>query len=146
MTERRKTIVAGKQTVVRPPGGSWCFTLSEQDTIELTDDRRYVSLATPQASTLFAVTGIDDSDPEEIVVSLGDVHGRTGPPSFGDVVREPRGYPLPQVQDEFARLEARWQAAGGDPQRFSAWAQGADNEAQLRRIRAELRKPERSGE
>jgi hypothetical protein len=138
--DKRRTIVLGKETVVQRRGANWSFHLPDRHEIELTDDRGYVTLATPDQSSLFAVERIDDSDPEEVVVYLGEQHGEAGPPLYSDQVQpEILGYPLPEIQDEFERLHARWTEAGLSEQHFNAWPQGVGHEDQLRLLRRRLR-------
>jgi hypothetical protein len=137
-----RTIVAGKETVLRRRGADWSFHLPERHTVELTDDGHYINVATPQESSLYKVDRVDDSDPEEVVVFLGEEHGKAGPPSFGPGVAEARGYPLPEIQDEFERLRARWRNAGLDEQEFIAYPAGATHEDKLREIRRRLRQAE----
>jgi hypothetical protein len=141
MSGRSRTLVAGKETVVRRHGADWSFHLPEQHAIEITPDKRYVTVSTPLEGSLYAVERIDDSDPEEVVVYLGEEHGKSGPTfSAGDQPVPPvRGYPLPEIQDEFARLKVRWLQAGRSEQEFTAYPQGATHEDQLRRIRKRLR-------
>lgn len=130
----------GREVVIRPPGADWSFHLPEQHTVEVTEDRRYVNLSMPGRSTLFLVARIDESDPEEIVICLGEGRAWLGPGSWlSEGVPRGEGYPLPQIQDEFDRLKARWLAAGLDEQRFIAYARGDSHEDHLRMLRRTLR-------
>lgn len=129
-----------REVVVRPRGANWSFHLPEQHTVEVTEDRRYVNLSMPGRSTLFLIERIDESDPEEVVIYLGEGRAWSGPGSWlSEGVPRADGYPLPQIQDEFDRLKARWRAAGLDEQRFIAYAQGASHEDHLRMLRRTLR-------
>jgi hypothetical protein len=131
-------IVPGRETVVRRHGARWSFHLPDQHRIELTEDRRHANLSTPDASTLFEVERIDESEPQEAIVVLGEPQAQVGASSEGGPP-EALGYPLPEIQDEFDRLRARWREAGLDEQEFNAWARGSTHEGQLRRLRRKLR-------
>jgi hypothetical protein len=128
VTSSGNEVVPGRETLVRRRGVSWSFHLPHQHRIELSEDRSYANLSTPETSTTFAVERIDESYPEEVVVMLGDAQ-----------VAEANGYPLPEIRDEFDRLRARWRAAGLDEEEFNSWAQGSTNENQLQRLRKKLR-------
>jgi hypothetical protein len=135
----QRTLVPGKETVVRRLGANWAFHLPEQHRVELISEGRYVVLGTPLEESIFEVDHIDDSDPEEVVIYLGEPKGESGPPAWGDQVPEPRGYPLPKIQEEFERLRGRWRNARLNDQDFDAWAQGASWEDKLRSLRHQLR-------
>src|SRR5690348_17033608 len=102
----------------------------------MTEDRRYVNFSMPGRSTLFQVERIDESDPEEVVVYLGEGRAWSGPGSWmGEGLPRAEGYQLPQIQDEFARLKVRWLAAGLKEQRFVAYARGDSHDDHLRKLR-----------
>jgi hypothetical protein len=134
--------IEGREVVIRPERRDWSFTLPEQHAIDFINDD-YVELSTPHASTTFHFDGISTADPEEAVVLIGPAVAWNGQGGAGGQVPMPTGYPIPEIQEEFERLQARCRDAGGDWQRVNAWAQGQTHEGHLRNIRAELRALER---
>jgi hypothetical protein len=108
---------------VRARGSNWTFTVPEQHRLEIDEERRRVVLATPLEGSVFELAGIEETS-EERVVSLGDEleSERWGPPGVGERVPEPRGYSLPTIDVELARLKARWREVGGNPVVAETWA------------------------
>jgi hypothetical protein len=83
---------AGLAIVVRRPGHE-DFVLRDGHTAELSESRRYVRLTSGIDGSTFRVIAIHD-EPDRVVVELGDLVSKSGPPIYGDPP-EPRGYPLP---------------------------------------------------
>jgi len=134
------TVVRGKETLIRRRGADWSFHLAARHTVELTDDRRYVTLSAPLGGlSLFRVDRIDETDPEEVVIFVGDQHAQAGPATFGDEPVEPMGYPLVEHQDEIERLRQRWRSAGLADQEFNAYGRGESHDDRLKSIRRTLR-------
>gem|GEM_PF-3419828 len=133
-----RSVMPGKETVVRRHGSDWSFTLPEQHSIRIDHQKGWVRLGTPSGGSTFLLNGLDETDGEAIV-SLGDEVAGAGPVSVGPIVSDARGYPLPEIQDELERLRARWVRAGYPEHEFNAYSQGSTHEDQLRRIRARLR-------
>jgi hypothetical protein len=124
---------------VRRPGADWSFHLPSRHTIDVSEDGRYVSLGAAGEGSTYRLERVDNSNPDEQVVFLGEEVGRVGGGGWGNENREIRGYPFPEIQTEFERLRVRWLDAGLPEQQFSAWPSGATHEDQLRRIRRRLR-------
>jgi hypothetical protein len=127
----------GREVVVRLEGRDWSFTLPDQDQIDFVNDDD-VMLSVPHASTTFHLVGISTADSQEAVVVIGKAVARTGPSGVGDYVPEPTGYPIPEIHEEFARLEARCRDAGGDSQDLPSWAGRKGHEDHLRSTRATI--------
>jgi hypothetical protein len=136
--ETDNQIVPGRETVVRRSGADWSFSLPYRHEIEVDPGAGFVQLRTPDTATMYQLGGIEEAD-EEVMVKLGPELARSGPPSMGDVVLAPLGYPLPEIQDEFDRLTARYEEAGLPAQEVHAYAQGSTHEDQLRWLRKRLR-------
>jgi hypothetical protein len=75
----------------------------------------------------------DRAEPDEVVFELGEWLSDD----------EAGHYPVPSVQDEIARLQRRWEEAGGDLTKFTARAEGENDREYLRSIRSRLRELER---
>jgi hypothetical protein len=133
-----RVIVPEKETVVRRRGADWSFTLPEFHRIEVDQANKTVHLRTPLEGTTYELAGLEESE-DQVIVRLGTELGSHGPPSVGPSGPEPRGYPLPEIQDEFARLTARWERAGFAPHEVHVYPEGATHEDQLRMIRRRLR-------
>jgi hypothetical protein len=133
------TIVAGKETVIRRRGATWEFHLPHGHEIQLDPSNQIVMLSIPSQSSGYVLDGLEETA-EEVVVCLGEEHGRSGPPTVGDGPISPAlGYPLPLIQDEFERLASRYEEAGLPRQEIHAYAQGSGHGEQLRFLRKRLR-------
>jgi hypothetical protein len=128
-----RVIVPGKETVVRRRGANWSFTLPEQHRIRINNEHRTVRLETPLEGTTYELAGVEETD-DEVIVRLGAEISRGGVGAGGE-----RGYPLPEIQDERARLQARWERLGLPIGEFHAYPQGATHEDKLRELRRRLR-------
>ena len=131
-----------RETVIRRRGDTFAFSLLEGHALELlevTDSagRQLAHIRVPGAGGETCSVVATERREGEIEYTLKPTGARH---SAGN---QPLGYPWPAVQDEHARLRARWEAAGGDPARFEAWRQGASHESQFREWREEIRRLER---
>ena len=133
-------LVAGKETVVRPRGGT-PFHLPLGHTIELTADQRYASVSDGRNSTMYPVETIQETD-DEVIVCLGGPSGSSGPRSsgWGGTDAEPTGYILPTTDLELARLGVRWEQARLG--KLPSHEAGSEYESHLAWIRKQLREAE----
>lgn len=138
MEEESNEIVPGKETVVRRPGANWSFHLPKRHTIEVDPEAGVVHLNMPDKGTTYHLAGIEETA-DEVIVKLGERMMWHGPTSVGDAVLEATGYPPPEIQDEFARIEGRWIAAGLPEEEVHAYGQGSPHEEQLAWLRRRLR-------
>lgn len=122
---------------MRRRGAEWSFTLPDGHEITIDQQAQTVSLSMPGEGSTYELAGIEETD-SEVAVKLGPKIGShtTG---TGQPMKWPKGYPLPEIQDEFERLKGRWLRAGLPQQEFDAWPRGATHETQLASIRARLR-------
>jgi hypothetical protein len=130
----------GKETIVRRRGATWSFHLLKMHSIEVDRENRLVSLNMPLQGTTYTLDDIEE-DEEEVIVSLGSEIGRHDA-GVGNTPSELRGYPLPEIQEEFERLRGRWTAVGLPEAEFDVWAERSSHEDQLRKIRRRLREVE----
>ncbi len=130
-----------KETVIRRSGDTFAFSLPEEHTFDVLDetDEAGRPLArigvTGVAGEMCSVLGVEEREHEtEYLLEPAGFSSSVG--------SQPTGYPWTSVQEEHARLRARWQNAGGEPTRFEAWRQGASHESQFREWRDEIRRME----
>jgi len=129
-----------REKVVRRQGVDFAFSLPHGHTLDIRDEpdeetgRPLAHIGIPgvggEVCRLLDLKTRED-ELEYVLEPAGGEHS---------VGNQPEGYPWPRVQDEHARLRARWESAGGDLSRFDAWAKGASIESHFGELRAELRK------
>jgi hypothetical protein len=113
--------------------GGWGFRLPEQHQIQLSADKRQVSLTVPDRGARYHVDHIDDAG-DEFRVHVGP---KLGGHALGD--GEPE-YPFPLIQHELDRLKREYLELGGDWQRAEAWAPGASYDDHTSWLRSEIRR------
>lgn len=114
-----------KQAIVQR--GGWSFVVPPDDSAEIVGDGKQLRLRHRDGGEWdYPLLGVIEQG-DEVVYEI-DASTTNG-----------EGYPFPSVAEEIDRLRQRWEAAGGDLTRFSAWAEGAGYESHLRRLRKELR-------
>lgn len=127
-----------REIVIHRRGASFAFSLPYGNTFEIVDGQdehgrplARISVPGAQGETVAV---------DEIIEREGEIEYVVEPTGFASSVgAQPVGYPWPRVQDEHERLRVRWEAAGGRPTDFLAWAQGASYESQFRDWRARIR-------
>ena len=108
------------------------FVLPAGHTIDVNAEASTITLHTGGGGGTYELRAVREADDEVIYIVGSEL-------AASAVGGQPMGYPFVPIQDEMARMQREWEAAGGDPTASNAWADGETHNAFLTRRRAELR-------
>lgn len=114
------------------------FLLPEGHTVAVDEANATITLHTGGGGGTYELVDTRETA-DEVVYVVGAMRASSA------VGQQPMGYPFVPIQDEKARLEREWVAAGGDQTAFNAYATNDTHNAFFTRRRAEVREMRRDG-